>query len=264
MASTKVSRKAAQKKPPDGKAGSRSGKQDPTGKTAAKKTAGKTAPRATAPSKAAASKSTGSKASSSKASTSKTTASKATAGKTTAGKSAAARKSTAEKAAPHRKATAASAGADRKNAGTSSAKSNGGAARAPAKSKTQSRESAEARSSRKKARSEPKHMSDGAPPSPKRRPKWHMRLYVAGDSPRSRLALSNLQRLCEDRLKDDYEIEVIDLTQAPHLAKADQILAVPTLVRSIPEPMKRIIGDLSNADRALVALDLDVISAKSP
>jgi len=85
---------------------------------------------------------------------------------------------------------------------------------------------------------------------------WRLRLYVAGDSPRSRLALSNLRRLCEERIKGDYEIEVIDLTKLPHLAKADQILAVPTLIRSIPEPMKRIIGDLSDADRALVALDL--------
>lgn len=85
---------------------------------------------------------------------------------------------------------------------------------------------------------------------------WQLRLYVAGDSPRSRLALSNLRRLCEEKLQGDYEIEVIDLTKVPHLAKADQILAVPTLVRSIPEPMKRIIGDLSDADRALVALDL--------
>lgn len=93
--------------------------------------------------------------------------------------------------------------------------------------------------------------------------KWHLRLYVAGDSPRSRIALNNLRFLCSERLKEgDYEIEVIDLTRLPHLAKADQILAVPTLVRSIPEPMKRIIGDLSNADRALLALDFDTLSAK--
>jgi circadian clock protein KaiB len=85
---------------------------------------------------------------------------------------------------------------------------------------------------------------------------WNLRLYVAGDSPRSRSALANLQRLCEARLKDNYHIEVIDLTKRPDLAKADQILAVPTLIRKIPEPMKRVIGDLSNADRALVALDM--------
>ena len=79
---------------------------------------------------------------------------------------------------------------------------------------------------------------------------------MAGDSPRSRLALSNLRKLCEERLKGNYNIEVIDLTKRPDLAKADQILAVPTLIRNIPEPMKRIIGDLSNADRALIALDM--------
>ena len=87
---------------------------------------------------------------------------------------------------------------------------------------------------------------------------WNLRLYIAGDSPRSRTALANLTKLCEAQLKDKYNIEVIDLTKRPDLAKADQILAVPTLIRKIPEPMKRIIGDLSNADRALVALDLQV------
>jgi circadian clock protein KaiB len=91
--------------------------------------------------------------------------------------------------------------------------------------------------------------------------KWNLRLYVAGDSPRSRSALANLQKLCEARLMDNYAIEVIDLTKRPDLAKADQILAVPTLIRSIPEPMKRIIGDLSNSDRALVALDLEADAA---
>jgi len=84
---------------------------------------------------------------------------------------------------------------------------------------------------------------------------WNLRLYVAGDSPRSRTALANLRKLCEACLQN-YDIEVIDLTKRPDLAKADQILAVPTLVRKIPEPMKRIIGDLSNADRALIALDM--------
>jgi circadian clock protein KaiB len=87
---------------------------------------------------------------------------------------------------------------------------------------------------------------------------WNLRLYIAGDSPRSRTALANLTKLCEAQLKDKYHIEVIDLTKRPDLAKADQILAVPTLIRKVPEPMKRIIGDLSNADRALVALDLQV------
>lgn len=91
--------------------------------------------------------------------------------------------------------------------------------------------------------------------------RWNLRLYIAGDSPRSRTALTNLKNLCEARLKDQYQIEVIDLTKRPDLAKADQILAVPTLIRKIPEPMKRIIGDLSNADRALVALEIPVSGA---
>jgi circadian clock protein KaiB len=85
---------------------------------------------------------------------------------------------------------------------------------------------------------------------------WNLRLYIAGDSPRSRSALQNLQRLCELRLRGKYTIEIIDLTKRPELAKADQILAVPTLIRKIPEPMKRIIGDLSDSDRALIALEM--------
>ena len=86
---------------------------------------------------------------------------------------------------------------------------------------------------------------------------WTLRLYVAGDSPKSRAALTNLQRLCDTYLEGKYEIEVIDLKTRPELAKADQIVALPTLVRRIPEPMKRLIGDLSNPQRALVALELD-------
>lgn len=86
---------------------------------------------------------------------------------------------------------------------------------------------------------------------------WTLRLYVAGEGQRSRAALDNLRRLCQEYLdEDEYEIEVIDLVRQPHLAKADQILAIPTLVRKIPEPVKRVIGDLSNADRAMIALDL--------
>lgn len=88
---------------------------------------------------------------------------------------------------------------------------------------------------------------------------WTLRLYIAGDSPKSRTALANLERLCDSHLKGKYKIEVIDLKTRPELAKADQILALPTLIRKIPEPMKRLIGDLSNADRALVALDLGAV-----
>jgi len=85
---------------------------------------------------------------------------------------------------------------------------------------------------------------------------WNLRLYIAGDSPRSRSALENLQRICNTHLGRNYTVEVVDLKKRPELAKIDQILAVPTLIRKIPEPMKRVIGDLSNAERALLALDL--------
>lgn len=93
--------------------------------------------------------------------------------------------------------------------------------------------------------------SDGSVDDP-----WTLRLYVAGDTPKSRTALSNLQRLCDTHLKGKYKIEVIDLKTRPDLAKADQILALPTLIRKVPEPMKRLIGDLSNAERALIGLEL--------
>jgi circadian clock protein KaiB len=83
-----------------------------------------------------------------------------------------------------------------------------------------------------------------------------LRLYVAGDSPKSRAAISNLQRLCEAHLAGKYEIEVIDLKTRPELAKAHQILALPTLIRRVPEPVKRVIGDLSNPDRTLVGLEI--------
>jgi circadian clock protein KaiB len=83
-----------------------------------------------------------------------------------------------------------------------------------------------------------------------------LRLYITGRGERSERALSNLRRLCEQNLAaGTYEIEVVDLMKHPELAKADQILAIPTLVRKLPEPMKRVIGDLSNADRALLSLD---------
>jgi len=92
---------------------------------------------------------------------------------------------------------------------------------------------------------------------------WTMRLYVAGENQKSRTARANLERLCEQHIgAGRYEIEVIDLMRQPHLAKADQILAIPTLVRKLPEPMKRVIGDLSNAERALVALDLQELETK--
>jgi circadian clock protein KaiB len=85
---------------------------------------------------------------------------------------------------------------------------------------------------------------------------WNLRLYVAGDSPRSKAALANLRRICEKHIPGRYQIEVIDLLANPRLAKVDQILAVPTLVRSLPTPARRVIGDLSDAERALVALEI--------
>jgi circadian clock protein KaiB len=94
----------------------------------------------------------------------------------------------------------------------------------------------------------------GKPPTST--PEWDLRLYVAGRTPKSMAAFINLQRLCEAHLAGKYHIEVIDLLEQPQLAKGDQILAIPTLVRKLPEPIKKIIGDLSNTERVLVGLDL--------
>ena len=85
---------------------------------------------------------------------------------------------------------------------------------------------------------------------------WDLRLYVAGQSPKSLAAVTNLKLLCETYLEGKYRIQVIDLLQNPQLAAGDQIVAIPTLVRRLPEPMRKIIGDLSNTDRVLVGLQL--------
>ncbi len=85
---------------------------------------------------------------------------------------------------------------------------------------------------------------------------WQLRLYVAGRSPKSVAAFANLKRICEEHMHGRYHVEVIDLLEQPQLAAGDQILAIPTLVRKLPEPLKRIIGDLSNEDRVLIGLDL--------
>ena len=85
---------------------------------------------------------------------------------------------------------------------------------------------------------------------------WELKLYVAGQTPKSITAFANLKKLCEEHLKGKYHIEVIDLLKNPQLAKGDQIVAVPTLVRKLPQPIKKIIGDLSNTLRVLVGLDL--------
>ena len=93
-------------------------------------------------------------------------------------------------------------------------------------------------------------MKDGA------RRTWRLRLYVAGQTPKSITALANLRRLCEERLAGRYHIEVIDLLSQPHLARRDEIVVIPTLVRKLPPPIRRIIGDLSNEERVLVGLDV--------
>jgi circadian clock protein KaiB len=86
---------------------------------------------------------------------------------------------------------------------------------------------------------------------------WQLRLYVAGQTPKSLTAFANLKRICAEHLEGgQYSIEVVDLLVNPQLAKGDQILAVPTLVRKLPEPIKKIIGDLSNTERVLVGLDI--------
>jgi circadian clock protein KaiB len=85
---------------------------------------------------------------------------------------------------------------------------------------------------------------------------YDLRLYIAGQTPKSLVAIANLKRICEENLKGRYHIEVIDLIKKPQLAKGDQIVAVPTLVRKLPPPLKKIIGDLSSEEKVLVGLDL--------
>ncbi len=85
---------------------------------------------------------------------------------------------------------------------------------------------------------------------------FHLKLYVAGQSPKAARAFANLRKICEEHLAGRYSIEVVDLVENPALGRGDQILALPTLVRKLPTPIKKIIGDLSNTDRVLVGLDL--------
>jgi circadian clock protein KaiB len=96
-------------------------------------------------------------------------------------------------------------------------------------------------------------------PARAKKAEWQLRLYVAGKTAKSVAALANLQRMCESHLAGRYEIEVIDLLVNPKLAAGDQILAVPTLVRKFPEPIRKIIGDLSNEERVLVGLDVKAV-----
>ena len=87
--------------------------------------------------------------------------------------------------------------------------------------------------------------------------RYNLRLYVAGQTPKSLAAIANLKRICETHLAGRYAVEVIDLVERPQLAAADQILAIPTLVRRVPEPLRRIIGDLSQTERVLIGLDIE-------
>jgi circadian clock protein KaiB len=88
---------------------------------------------------------------------------------------------------------------------------------------------------------------------------WRLRLYVAGQTPNSIVAIANLKKICEDQLQGRYRIEVIDLLEKPQLAKGDQIIAIPTLVRKLPPPVKKIIGNLSKTESVVVGLDLQLV-----
>jgi circadian clock protein KaiB len=109
----------------------------------------------------------------------------------------------------------------------------------------------------------PRHPSPKPPaahPSPE---VWQLRLYVAGQTPKSMTAFANLKKLCETYLAGRYQIEVVDLVQQPQLAAGDQIVALPTLVRKLPQPLRKIVGDLSNTERTLVGLQLRPAGASS-
>jgi circadian clock protein KaiB len=93
-------------------------------------------------------------------------------------------------------------------------------------------------------------------PAPRKPVVWNLRLYVAGQTPRSLRAFANLKVMCEEHLKGRYRIELVDLRKNPQLARGDQIVAIPTLVRRLPQPLRTVIGDLSNSVRLLVGLDL--------
>jgi circadian clock protein KaiB len=99
-------------------------------------------------------------------------------------------------------------------------------------------------------------MAKRSSPAEKKEIKWELRLYIAGNTPKSVTALQNLKKYCEEHLKDQYTIEVIDLLVHPQLAAGDQILAIPTLVRKVPVPIRKIIGDLSNEEKVLVGLNI--------
>jgi circadian clock protein KaiB len=92
--------------------------------------------------------------------------------------------------------------------------------------------------------------------------KWELRLYVAGQTPKSVLALKNITRYCKEHLEGKYSIEIVDLLKNPQLAEGDQIFAIPTLVRKVPHPIRKIIGDLSNEEKVLVGLNIRPLNSK--
>ena len=107
-------------------------------------------------------------------------------------------------------------------------------------------------------KSNPKNVAKPA----KRSSAWHLKLYVAGNTAKSIAAFANLKAICEEHLKGKYKIDIIDLLRKPQLAKGDQIFAIPTLVRQLPQPIKKIIGDLSNTAKVLVGLNIKPIGRK--
>jgi circadian clock protein KaiB len=108
----------------------------------------------------------------------------------------------------------------------------------------------------KRERKEPQPLAEVAATGTANPDMWELRLYVAGKTPKSVAAFENLTRLCEEHLPGKYKIEVVDLLVHPQLAKGDQIVAIPTLVRKLPQPIRKVIGDLSNIERTLVGLQL--------
>ena len=99
-------------------------------------------------------------------------------------------------------------------------------------------------------------IADQKSPEQSNAKEWNLRLYVAGQTPRSIAAFANLKRLCEEHLSGRYTIEIVDLLKHPQLAAGDQIVAIPTLVRKLPEPLRKIVGDLRDSERALVGLQI--------
>jgi circadian clock protein KaiB len=95
------------------------------------------------------------------------------------------------------------------------------------------------------------------PSAPTIETSWNLRLYIAGQTPKSITALANLKKICEEHLANEYHIEIVDLVRNPQLARTDQIFAIPTLVRNLPTPIKKIIGDLSNTEKVLLGLDVE-------